>query len=152
MDSDFLNQIVCYPNDDQLRLTYADYLEELGQCARAEWVRLLLEWETLPQPRCAYSEHHYGGGYIPGCPGCEIRKRVERLGALGTPRQAITIAQRPIIKVSAEGDCTRYYLRLKGQSTLWHDKAGIDYDKDVVLHLLNLDWPWVDFTIPGRGN
>lgn len=45
---ELLQAILENPDDDQLRLVYADWLEERGDSARAEFIRLQIEYSTLP--------------------------------------------------------------------------------------------------------
>ena len=46
-DQDFLSVIIDHPNDDGSRLVYADWLEEHGDPARAEFIRLQLRLAEL---------------------------------------------------------------------------------------------------------
>jgi uncharacterized protein (TIGR02996 family) len=48
-DEAFLQAIIESPEDDAPRLVYADYLEEHGQAARAEFIRLQCELAKRPQ-------------------------------------------------------------------------------------------------------
>jgi uncharacterized protein (TIGR02996 family) len=45
----FLQTILARPNDSGPRLVYADWLEEQGDCHRAEFLRLDTEWLELPK-------------------------------------------------------------------------------------------------------
>lgn len=47
----FLNTILAHPDADLPRLVYADWLEEIGQAERAEFIRLQCEYPTSPTPR-----------------------------------------------------------------------------------------------------
>ena len=47
MDDQFLAAIRAAPDDDLPRLVYADYLEERGDAARAEFIRAQVELATL---------------------------------------------------------------------------------------------------------
>ena len=44
----FLAQIVTCPDDDMVRLVYADWLEENGESDRAEFIRVQIERALLP--------------------------------------------------------------------------------------------------------
>lgn len=46
--SGFLEQIIAHPDDDTPRLIFADWLEEQGETARAEFIRVQVERATLP--------------------------------------------------------------------------------------------------------
>ncbi len=48
MAAAFLADIIANPADDALRLIYADWLEEQGEGARAEFVRVQIELEATP--------------------------------------------------------------------------------------------------------
>ena len=58
MDESFLAAIRAAPDDDLARLVYADYLEERGDAARAEFIRVQVELATLDEvdPRLAALE------------------------------------------------------------------------------------------------
>ncbi|MGO9416385.1 MAG: TIGR02996 domain-containing protein [Syntrophobacteraceae bacterium] len=47
-DADFLQAIIASPADDAPRLVYADWLEEHGDLARTEFIRLQCELARLP--------------------------------------------------------------------------------------------------------
>ena len=49
-NNDLLQAIIEQPDDDQLRLVYADWLEEHGDAARAEFIRVQIEYHTM---RCS---------------------------------------------------------------------------------------------------
>jgi uncharacterized protein (TIGR02996 family) len=44
----FLTDIIAYPQDDDIRLIYADWLEENGQSERAEFVRVQIKLAKMP--------------------------------------------------------------------------------------------------------
>jgi uncharacterized protein (TIGR02996 family) len=48
-DDAFLQDIVAHPDDDTPRLIYADWLDEHGQSARAEFIRVQCELASLPE-------------------------------------------------------------------------------------------------------
>ncbi len=48
-DDAFLAAIIDRPDDDSLRLVYADWLEEHGEQKRAEFIRVQLDLATLPE-------------------------------------------------------------------------------------------------------
>src|SRR5579871_2100557 len=49
MDEAFLQSIIENPDDDAPRLIYADWLEEHGEAARAEFIRIQVEIARLSQ-------------------------------------------------------------------------------------------------------
>jgi uncharacterized protein (TIGR02996 family) len=49
LDQAFFDDIYAHPDDDGLRLIYADWLEENGQPERGELIRIQLELEELPE-------------------------------------------------------------------------------------------------------
>lgn len=48
-NSQFLRTIILEPDRDDARLVYADWLDELGDCERAEFIRIQLAIAALPQ-------------------------------------------------------------------------------------------------------
>jgi uncharacterized protein (TIGR02996 family) len=44
----FLNAILAMPDDDAPRLIYADWLDDVGECERAELIRVQIELATMP--------------------------------------------------------------------------------------------------------
>lgn len=50
-DKEFVASIVADPDDDTIRLVYADWLEEQGRQDRADFIRAQIELSTPPQPR-----------------------------------------------------------------------------------------------------
>lgn len=54
----FLDAILAEPNDDNVRLVYADWLQENGQFPRAQFIRVGIELFHTPEPRTI--EKNYG--------------------------------------------------------------------------------------------
>ena len=50
MQESLLRMVLESPADDLPRLVYADYIQDQGQDARAEFIRLQIEWAKLPEP------------------------------------------------------------------------------------------------------
>ena len=45
----FLEDILAHPDDDTPRLIFADWLDEQGDSARAEFIRVQIERASLPE-------------------------------------------------------------------------------------------------------
>jgi uncharacterized protein (TIGR02996 family) len=65
----FLREILDHPDDDATRLRFADWLEENGEPARAEFIRVQCEWAKGPQGLNCRK--------ITGCPGGVISFELE---------------------------------------------------------------------------
>jgi uncharacterized protein (TIGR02996 family) len=73
-EQSLLAAVLADPDDDAPRLIYADWLDERGECDRAEFIRVqvaLAQMESEWVPRC---DHRQGN-----CPGCKFRRRRRRL-------------------------------------------------------------------------
>jgi uncharacterized protein (TIGR02996 family) len=55
-DKALLDDIIAHPEDDQLRLVYADWLEERGQQKRAEFIQVQIELSRLTQDHERYAD------------------------------------------------------------------------------------------------
>ena len=51
MDQSFIVNILAHPDDDGPRLVFADWLEEQGECARSEFIRIQCELAKIGSPR-----------------------------------------------------------------------------------------------------
>src|SRR5262249_46319231 len=65
------------PEDDALRLVYADWLQENGQAERAEFIRVQCELARLKYPDKHY--HWHGHGKCDGCIAKRLRRREAKL-------------------------------------------------------------------------
>ena len=63
IEKDFLAQILATPDDDSLRLVYADWLEEQGNLDRAQFIRARSKRRGKPRP-CSASVARSGA---PSC-------------------------------------------------------------------------------------
>jgi uncharacterized protein (TIGR02996 family) len=74
----FLEAVLANPDDDAPRLIFADWLEERGQAARAEFIRLQIRLAQTPEHDRFYQEIYprqrqefYGGLLMARCPYCQ---------------------------------------------------------------------------------
>lgn len=58
-DTAFLRAIIARPEDDSLRLIYADYLDETNRPERAEFIRVQIELAAMPDEVAALSSHDH---------------------------------------------------------------------------------------------
>jgi uncharacterized protein (TIGR02996 family) len=72
-DAAFLQDIIEHPDDDDLRLIYADWLDEQGQEARAEFVRVQIRIAVLDEELQSSEDCDN-----PGCDGCKERRTLRR--------------------------------------------------------------------------
>ncbi len=76
----FLRDIIANPQDDGVRLIYADWLEEQGETDRAEFIRVQIEQSILPD-KCPLGEDIPDRCFLfpmEPCNTCELRTRLFR--------------------------------------------------------------------------
>lgn len=79
-DLAFIRSIIMSPDDDLPRLMYADFLEENGEAARAEFIRVQVElarWNFDPGFMHAHGQNHEQLHRFMKCEcnGCQLRRR-----------------------------------------------------------------------------
>jgi uncharacterized protein (TIGR02996 family) len=62
----FLESIIAAPDDDGIRLIFADFLEEHGQAERAEFIRLMIERDRAGLRECSQFEGSCGKSQCKG--------------------------------------------------------------------------------------
>jgi uncharacterized protein (TIGR02996 family) len=73
MSEALLQAIIDSPDDDSLRLVYADFLDESGEAARATFIRVQIELVHQPQ-----AERRASGGEGAGGTSCQSVERAAR--------------------------------------------------------------------------
>lgn len=77
--SAFLRHIIAEPEDDLPRLIFADWLDEHGEAARAEFIRVQCELaRPMDQGRVPLLQRHRDGATC-GCRECTLRRREREL-------------------------------------------------------------------------
>jgi uncharacterized protein (TIGR02996 family) len=100
----FIRAICEQPDDDTVRLVFADWLDENGEGERAEFIRVQCELATAVRDREA-SDRGFTAGHVcndPACRVCPLRRRERELGTreLLDPADPLRITRRTEIPLS----------------------------------------------------